>query len=65
METLSTAIGKSKVDGATAGTVARIRRADLTVIDLCRDRDYAEKAAGKRDRGLRGGCCARHSRRRV
>ncbi|MDX3020165.1 ATP-binding protein [Streptomyces acidiscabies] len=36
----------------------------LLVIDLCRARDYAEKAADKRDRGLRGSCCARHGRRR-
>jgi len=33
LETLSATIGKSKVDGATARTVARIRRADLIVID--------------------------------
>jgi DNA replication protein DnaC len=33
LETLSTAIGKSKVDGSTARTVARICRADLIVID--------------------------------
>ncbi|WP_203732578.1 ATP-binding protein [Streptomyces sp. SID12501] len=42
LETLSAAIEKSKVDGSTARTVARICRADLIVIDLCRDRDYAE-----------------------
>lgn len=33
LETLSAAIGKSKVDGSTARTVARICRADLIVID--------------------------------
>ncbi|MEV5508746.1 ATP-binding protein [Streptomyces orinoci] len=33
LETLSAAISKSKVDGSTARTVARIRRADLIVID--------------------------------
>ena len=33
LETLSTAIGKSNVDGSTARTVARICRADLIVID--------------------------------
>jgi hypothetical protein len=32
-ETLSAAIGKSKVDGSPARTVARICRADLIVID--------------------------------
>jgi DNA replication protein DnaC len=33
LETLSAAIGKSKVDGSTARTVARICRTDLIVID--------------------------------
>jgi DNA replication protein DnaC len=33
LETLSATIGKSKVDGSTARTVARICRADLIVID--------------------------------
>ncbi|MFE7620322.1 ATP-binding protein [Streptomyces sp. NPDC057496] len=33
LETLAAAIGKSKVDGSTARTVARICRADLIVID--------------------------------
>ena len=33
LETLSAAIGKSKVDGSTARTVARICRADLIIID--------------------------------
>lgn len=33
LETLSAAIGKSKVDGSTARTVARICRADLIVVD--------------------------------
>lgn len=33
LETLSTAIGKSKADGSTARTVTRICRADLIVID--------------------------------
>jgi hypothetical protein len=33
LETLSAAIGKSKVDGSTARTVARICRAHLIVID--------------------------------
>jgi DNA replication protein DnaC len=33
LDTLSAAIGKSKVDGSTARTVARICRADLIVID--------------------------------
>ncbi|MGW7132328.1 ATP-binding protein [Streptomyces bobili] len=33
LNTLSAAIGKSKVDGSTARTVARICRADLIVVD--------------------------------
>lgn len=33
LETLTTAIGRSKVDGSTARTVAKICRADLIVID--------------------------------
>ncbi|MGX1885810.1 ATP-binding protein [Streptomyces sp. NPDC055287] len=33
LETLSAAIGKSKVDGSTARTVARICWADLIVVD--------------------------------
>ncbi|WP_427925160.1 ATP-binding protein [Streptomyces sp. cg40] len=33
LETLAAAIGKSKVDESTARTVARICRADLTVVD--------------------------------
>ncbi|MFJ9588671.1 hypothetical protein [Streptomyces acidicola] len=38
LETLSETIGKSKVHGSTAPTVARICRADLIVVD------YAETA---------------------
>ncbi|MCX5317217.1 ATP-binding protein [Streptomyces sp. NBC_00154] len=33
LETLSAAIGKSKVDGSTARTVPRVCRANLIVID--------------------------------
>jgi DNA replication protein DnaC len=42
LETLATTIGRAKADGSVARTVARICRADLIVVDLCRHRDYAE-----------------------
>jgi DNA replication protein DnaC len=42
LETLTTTIGRAKADGSTARTVARICRSDLIVVDLCRDRNYAE-----------------------
>jgi DNA replication protein DnaC len=42
LESLTAAVAKSKVDGSIARTVARICRCDLIVVDLCRDRDYAE-----------------------
>ncbi|MFD7586490.1 ATP-binding protein [Kitasatospora sp. NPDC059811] len=48
-----------------AKTIARYGRVDLLCIDLCRDRNYAEKDVGEHDRGQRDGCSARHSRRRV
>jgi DNA replication protein DnaC len=45
LETLSAAIGKSKVDGATARTVARICRADLIVVDDIGLLPFGEDAA--------------------
>jgi hypothetical protein len=45
LETLETTLARTKIDGSMAKTVARICRADLIVIDLCRDRDYAELRA--------------------
>jgi len=43
LETLAAAVGRAKADGSVARTVARICRSDLIVVDLCRDRDYAER----------------------
>jgi DNA replication protein DnaC len=45
LESLHAVIAKTKIDGSTARTVARICRADLIVLDLCRERDYAEPRA--------------------
>jgi DNA replication protein DnaC len=45
LETLTTTLGKAKADASIARTVARICRADLIVVDLCRHRDYAEVPA--------------------
>ena len=42
LETLTTTLGRAKADASIARTVARICRADLIVVDLCRDRDYAD-----------------------
>ena len=42
LETLTQTIGKAKVDGSVARTIARICGVDLIVVDLCRHRDYAE-----------------------
>ena len=43
LETLTAATGKAKADGSVARTVTRICRSDVIVVDLCRDRNYAER----------------------
>ena len=48
LESLTAAIGRATVDGSVAKTIARITRAELIVIDLCRARDYAEVSAAGR-----------------
>jgi DNA replication protein DnaC len=45
LESLTANLAKAKVDGSVARTVARICRADLIVVDLCRPRDYADVPA--------------------
>ena len=52
LETLTATIGRAKVDASIQRVVARICRADLIVIDLCRHRNYADMVAntnGKRN----------------
>ena len=38
---------KAKSQKMLAKTIARYGRVDLLMIDLCRDRDYAEAGAGR------------------
>lgn len=62
LETLTTTISRAKADGSTARTVARICRSDLIVVDLCRDRDYAESLVVDRVKvvvGYRHSCVSR------
>jgi hypothetical protein len=42
LESLTAAIGRASVDGSVAKTIAKITRAELIVVDLCRARNYAE-----------------------
>ncbi|MGI8312827.1 ATP-binding protein [Saccharopolyspora hattusasensis] len=44
LETLTTAVGKAKVDGTIARAISKICGCDLIVIDLCRTRDYDDKS---------------------
>ncbi|WP_398901614.1 hypothetical protein [Streptomyces sp. 1114.5] len=63
IEDLGALVRRHHVDDSVSKAITRITRTDLIIVDLCRDRDYAEKAVGKPDCGLCGGCSARHSRR--
>jgi len=45
LESLTSQITRANADGTVARTVARITRADLVVVDLCRGRDYAEEGS--------------------
>ncbi len=46
LESLTNTIARAKVDASVAKVVARICRADLITIDLCRPRNYADMTAG-------------------
>src|SRR4051794_30993166 len=63
LESLTATIGRASVDASVAKTVARITRAELIVIDLCRGRDYAETGRERAEPSRVGGCLARHSYR--
>ena len=54
IEDLGALVRRHRVDDSVTKAIARTTRTDLTIVDLCRDRTYAERAvrivsfAGKR-----------------
>jgi DNA replication protein DnaC len=51
LESLTATLGRAKADASIAKTVARITRADLVVVDLCRQCNYADTQVAGMPRG--------------
>ncbi|HEX5971080.1 MAG TPA: hypothetical protein VFY85_04085, partial [Gemmatimonadaceae bacterium] len=43
LESLAVMLRRHRADDSVSKAISRLIRADLIVIDLCRDRDYAER----------------------